>query len=564
MFNWKKIITITTLIIFAQPITSATAIISPDRPVYNNEALWTARLTIVDPGTDERFTLCSGVLVAPSLVVTAAHCIDPDNGIDIYKTLEITLGAHHIGDPNMIVRKPISLVYHNKYFRGMLNLGTYKYDSDIALITLDKPVTKIKPIKLPSKNYKPKGSLRTYGWGMINDYGDMTENLLTANQNDYSEDIDTLINYQKYYDYDFTKVIAATAYKNELATGTCYGDSGGPLVDKNNVLIGLTSWANSADCAAPVATIFTKISEFRDWINEASAKAEKLRKTNFCDTAIKDFAKYEAEEFVAEVNTIATLNAYYYGLFNTNSDLIKIAKNTVKDFGDGSKYENGKYISSYGIAYKLNFKKGKMILGSIAKDIKTIKNIKTKSTLFMTGYEKAISGKKSHTLIKTKEYYPTLCADPKTLKTSTKVTPADPKEVPDSYNGPDSYYEALAFIKEINVLAAFTSEEDASKIAVDAIKDFGVGSFELLTVYHGVFTASNGDKYGISFFGDTAYIILPSYLDAVDKPLENENQINADNIIGEEVNKIINTFTPEYNIISCYFGLSEMNPTINN
>lgn len=558
MFNWKKIIIITTLIILVQPITSATAIISPDRPVYNNEALWTARLTVVDPYDNNRFTLCTGVLVAPLLVITAAHCIDPDNGINMYKTLEITLGAHNIHDPNMIVRKPVSLVYHTKYFRDNsnniyenVNDETPGFDSDIALITLDKPVTKIKPVKLPSKNYKSKGSLRTYGWGMINDYGDMSEDLLTANQNDYSYDMDTLINYQQFYNYDFTKVIAATAYKNELATGTCYGDSGGPLVDKNNVLLGITSWANTADCFVPVATIFTKISEYRDWIIEASAKAEKLRKTNFCDTAIRGFAKSEAEEFIDEVNALATLNTYYNGNINTDKDLVIFAQNTVKEFAIGSKYENGKYISSYGVVYKINFKKGKMILGVIMKDMPIIKNIKKKSKLFITGYEKAIRKVKTNTKSMPLYYTTTVCADPKDDKPKNKARTVDTQENQNVYTNQLSYSQANAFVKEIIILAAFTIDEDAVDQASAALEYLGVGSFELLTPFHGVFTSSNNDRYGISFVGDWAYLILPSNLDAVGGPVENENNESNNTETGYENLKILNLYTPE-NITTCY------------
>ena len=64
----------------------------------------------------------------------------------------------------------------------------------------------------------------------------------------------------------------------------------------------------------------------------------------------------------------------------------------------------------------------------------------------------------------------------------------------------DSEQEAIAFVKEINALAAFTIEPDAAAVALEAIEDIGMGS----SYSNGVFTSSNGTSYQISFDGDTA------------------------------------------------------------
>lgn len=65
----------------------------------------------------------------------------------------------------------------------------------------------------------------------------------------------------------------------------------------------------------------------------------------------------------------------------------------------------------------------------------------------------------------------------------------------------DSEQEAIAFVKEINALAAFTIAPDAADLALEAIEDMGMGSYS-----NGVFTASNGTNYQISFDGDTATV----------------------------------------------------------
>ena len=520
MFNWKKITVIFILAFFALPVNQAVAIISPDRPVFNNEALWTARITIIDPHQKKESLLCSGVLVSPTIVLTAAHCLDPDMGMELLSTVKIHLGAHNISDPNMVAYKPSSFVYHNKYFTTVeiySSLSEEDYPkgfdaSDIGIITLAKPVKNIKPITLPSKNYKAKGTLRTFGWGMINEEGDMSENLLTALQYDLSKDPETIKEYEIYD--NFKKVIPATAYLDDLSIGTCYGDSGGPLVDKNNILVGITSWANTSDCSEPMATIFTKISEYRDWIQEASAKSEKLLKTNICIQVHKKESITEAKSFISEINHLALWSSFFKqnSKTPTYNDIYTLAKNALNNV-DG-KFSKGNYTSTYNITYKVNYKKGKYQLGPVVKDNSSTitKNI---SKLFITGYEKSrVGSSNSSVLITPKSYKPTMCLSPKKEKPS-KGTPVDTETDQDSYNGQISYNEVSAFVKEINALAAFTSKADAADQVESAINEGNYGSFEFLSPTEGVYTTLNGDKYSIIFDLDTAYFYTydPNYSD---------------------------------------------------
>lgn len=84
----------------------------------------------------------------------------------------------------------------------------------------------------------------------------------------------------------------------------------------------------------------------------------------------------------------------------------------------------------------------------------------------------------------------------------------------------DSEQEAIAFVKEINALAAFTIAPDAAELALEAIEDMGMGSYS-----NGVFTASNGTSYVISFDGDSATIgsIVEGSVQRPTKGLEDTN-----------------------------------------
>jgi hypothetical protein len=444
-------------------------------------------------------------------------------GMDLLNTVKIHLGAHNISDPNMVAYKPSSFVYHNKYFTTVELYETLSEEdypkgfdsSDIGIITLTKPVKNIKPITLPSKNYKAKGTLRTFGWGMINEEGDMSENLLTALQYDLSKDPDTIKEY-KIYD-NFKKVIPATAYKDNLSIGTCYGDSGGPLVDKNNILVGITSWANTSDCSEPMATIFTKISEYRDWIQEASAKSEKLLQTNICIEVLKKDSVTEAKSFISEINELALWSSFFRqdtktATYNDIYTLAKSALNTV-----AGKFSKGNYTSTYNITYKVNYKKGKYQLGPVVKDNSSTIT-KNSSKLFITGYEKSrVASSNSGVVITPKSYKPTMCLSPKKEKPNKGTSIAEETNQ-NSYNGQNSYYEVHALVKEINALAAFTSKADAANQVEYVIKENNYGSFEFLSPTEGIYTTSYGDKYSIIFDLDTAYFYTydPDY---TEKPM---------------------------------------------
>ena len=289
-------ILIAILSIFAN-LPTANAIVNPDRIVLSGEASWTAMLSL-DFDDSEPMQFCSGVLVAPQVVLTAAHCVLETP----MEAVVIRVGNRTLASGSGVTRRVAAVIYHGKYERQMsyeiydenevllesvdgdVRPGENAIDSDIALIYLDRPILTIKPIRLPtSRYYQPKTGWRTYGWGMTGDSEDINpDRLLTAAQDDHT--VVTAVDWKDSFD----KILAAVRVNGESSSGTCWGDSGGPLVDSHNVLIGLTSFSESEICSASVPTLFTKVSAFLDWQKTAISLAKKVTSKNAFKNAFQD------------------------------------------------------------------------------------------------------------------------------------------------------------------------------------------------------------------------------------------------------------------------------------
>jgi secreted trypsin-like serine protease len=249
----------------------AEAVVNPDRDVNGYEADWTALIELTEDG--ERYVVCSGSLIAPDIVVTAAHCT---YGLTSFSTVVVRFAVE--GDRAAITRQVAGVVHHGKYIRqeslyevdedgeiveeipGDVRAGENGYDADIALIALSSPVRSIKPVSLAKQGYRPKSGWRVFGYGATGPGEDESPyRVLTAAQVDMTRQVRAeLVG-------PYTRVLGAGGDNS----GTCYGDSGGPLVDGRGVLIGLTSFGLDEACITDKATVFTRVSAFSDWISRA-------------------------------------------------------------------------------------------------------------------------------------------------------------------------------------------------------------------------------------------------------------------------------------------------------
>jgi len=253
------------------------AIINPDRELKVGEASYVASIQTWTGESYESF--CSGSLISPLIIITAAHCI-VDYDQDDASTWVAYFSEDSLTNPNGLRVDIVSAIYHQKYEdslstiqinpdgtetvlkEGYVAPGTSEFDADIAILLLRSPIADIKPVTMARATSKIASNWRVYGWGATqSDMVIKNTMLRTASVNDATVEMseqleDPMENIYAAYGLDTLGQIRTT----------CFGDSGGPLVDGKGLLIGLTSFAMVENCEEIAPTVYTKVSSYRTWI----------------------------------------------------------------------------------------------------------------------------------------------------------------------------------------------------------------------------------------------------------------------------------------------------------
>jgi Trypsin len=220
----------------------------------SDQGIGRAVVTIVGSGG----TFCSGALIAPDLVLTAGHCVQPGS---VYKILE------YGPDKQPLLRDTKNVAFHPGF--DMKAINAHRASADVALLQLETPPRD----KRPAAFGAPKTPLAAGNRFVIAGVG---VTIRGEGKSGGTIRIADLVATGQPGSLQI-RLVDPVGQGTKPGLGACTGDSGAPVFEDRPdapVIIGVVSWSTgpngSAGCGG--LTGVTPLTLYRDWIVQTAAK----------------------------------------------------------------------------------------------------------------------------------------------------------------------------------------------------------------------------------------------------------------------------------------------------
>lgn len=253
------------------PRAAADSVVIGGKPVKVGESPWVVALASRDRfGGTRGGQFCGGVVVAPSKVLTAAHCLGRDvlgGPVESVRDFRVVAGRTELraGDGREIAVRGARV---NPEYDAASNAG------DLAVLELAEslPAHHVLPMATAEHSgYAPGTAAAVYGWGDTSGFGDYAYGLRAAPVTVLADEV-----CERAYPGDESGQYRAESMVCAGDDGggkdACQGDSGGPLVAQGR-LIGLVSWGRGCG-RADSPGVYTRIAPLVDFVTGSERGAQ--------------------------------------------------------------------------------------------------------------------------------------------------------------------------------------------------------------------------------------------------------------------------------------------------